>query len=313
MSVQHTLPRSLWLLLIALTLCWGFNWPMMKLALAELPVWSFRAACIAGGAAGLFAIARFQRLPIRLREGQLGPLALASLFNVTAWNVLIGYGVSLMPSGRSAILAYTMPLWTVILSALFLNERFTMRKAAGVALGMGGLALLLGSELVGLGAAPAGASLIIAAALSWATGTIIIRRWPVDLPTTSFVAWQLSLGGIPVLLGALMLDRTSLHPISPIATGALLYGVLIAFVFCHWAWFKLATTAPAGVAAMSTMMIPVVGVFSGMLVLGEQPRWQEYAALLLVTLALATVLLPVRALVRNTGPIHANRPSGNAD
>lgn len=312
MSLQNTLPRSLWLLLVGLTLCWGFNRPMMKLALAEMPVWSFRAACIAGGAVGLFGIAHLQRLPVRLRPGQFRRLALASLFNVTAWNVLIGYGVSLMPSGRSAILAYTMPLWTVILSALLLRERFTLRKAAGVALGMGGLALLLGPELMSLGSAPAGALFILAAAMSWAAGTIIIRRWPVELPTTSFVAWQLSLGGLPVLLGAAVLDQGSLRPISPVATSALLYSMLVAFVFCHWAWFKLATTAPASIAAMSTMMIPVVGVFSGMIVLGEQPRWQEYAALLLVTLALATVLIPGREAVRNAKSVAGPGPSGHS-
>ncbi len=285
---------------------------MMKLALAELPVWSFRAACIAGGAAGLFAIAQVQRLPVRLRQGQFGRLAFASLFNVTAWNVLVGYGVSLLPSGRSAILAYTMPLWTVILAALFLGERFNLRKAAGVALGMGGLALLLGPELMHLGTAPAGALFILGAAMSWATGTIIIRRWPVDLPTTSFVAWQLLLGGLPVLLGAAVLEHGRLQPISPVAASALLYGILVAFVFCHWAWFKLATTAPAGTAAMSTMMIPVVGVFSGMIVLGEQPRWQEYAALLLVTLALATVLIPGRDAVRSAGSVAGPGQSGHS-
>ena len=128
MTDQHTLPRGLWLLLGALTLFWGFNWPMMKLARAELLPWTFRAACLACGAAGLFFIARAQGLQIQPREGQWKRLAFASLFNVTGWNLLIAYGVSILPSGRSAILAYTMPLWTVILSALFLRERFTRRK-----------------------------------------------------------------------------------------------------------------------------------------------------------------------------------------
>lgn len=294
MTAQQTLPRSLWILLGALTLLWGFNWPMMKLALAELPVWTFRAACIASGAAGLFVIAWAQQLSMRPPRGQFVRLALASLFNVTGWNVLIGYGVSMLPSGRSAILAYTMPLWTVILSALFLNERLTLRKAAGLVFGIGGLTLLLGSELIRFGSAPVGASFIVAAALSWAIGTIIIRRWPTSLPTTSFTAWQLTLGGIPVLAGAMILDPGNWQPISLQATTAFLYSSFIAFVFCHWAWFKIATTAPASIAALSTMMIPVVGVFSGMVVLGEQPRWQEYAALSLVTLALATVLIPAR-------------------
>lgn len=306
MTNQHTLPRTLWLLLGALTLLWGFNWPMMKLALAELPVWTFRGACIGFGAAGLFIIARAQGLPIRPRNDQWTRLGLAALFNVTCWNVLIGYGVSMLPAGRSAILAYTMPLWTVILSALFLGERLTLRKLSGVAFGMSALILLLGTELLRIRSAPAGAMLVLAAALSWATGTVIMKRWPTSLPTTSFVAWQLALGGGPIMIGALTLDWGHWQSISIPATIALLYNMFIAFVFCHWAWFKIATTAPASIAALSTMMIPVVGVMSGILVLGEKPGWQEMTALLLVTLSLATVLMPARIqnkdATESTGP-----------
>lgn len=289
-----TLPRSLWALLALLTLCWGLNWPMMKLALAGIPVWTFRGACVAAGAIGLFIIARASGLALRLPEGQFARLAASAFFNITAWNVLIGYGLTYLPSGRSAILAYTMPLWTVLLSALLLDEKLTRRRVAGVMLGMAGLALLLGTELAILRAAPVGALLVLGAAISWAIGTILVKRYPIGLPTTSFVAWQLAIGGVPVVLGALIIDWGSWQPIGLEPTVGLLYNMLVAFIFCHWAWFKIAIAAPAGVASLSTMMIPVVGVFSGMLVLGEQPRWQEYAALTLVILALATVLVPPR-------------------
>ena len=294
MTDHHTLPRSLLFLLAALTLAWGFNWPMMKLALTELPVWSFRTLCIGAGSAGLFAIARAQGLRIRVPDGQWKRLMFSSLFNVTGWNLLIGYGVLMLPSGRSAILAYTMPLWTVMLSALFLHEAFTVRKTAGVVLGMGAVTLLLAAEFTHMRAAPNGALLIIGAALSWATGTVIMKRFPTDLPTTSFVAWQLALGGLPVIAGALLFEWRTWQPISHAAAAGLLYNMLVASLFCHWAWFKIATNAPASIAALSTMMIPVVGVFSGMLVLGEQPQWQEYVALILVMMALATVLIPAR-------------------
>jgi len=73
-----------------------------------------------------------------------------------------------------------------------------------------------------------------------------------------------------------------------------LYNLLVAFLFCYWAWMKIALVAPVGVSSLSVMMIPVVGVFSGMLVLGETPHWQDYAALILVVGAFATVLLPPR-------------------
>lgn len=291
----------MWALLALLTLFWGLNWPMMKLALSELPVWSFRAACVATGAIGLFAIARAGGLAVRVPEGQWPRLMLTAFFNISVWNVLIAYGLSQLPSGRTAILAYTMPVWVVLLSTFVLKERLTTRRLLGLALGMSGMLLLIGSELATLQSAPVGALLVVGAALSWSVGTVLMKRFPTQLPTTSFVAWQLAVGGLPVIVGALILDWGTLQPISWKPAIGLLYNMFIAFIFCHWAWFKLATTAPAGVAALSTMMIPVVGVFSGMLVLGEQPGWPEFSALLLVILALATVLVPSRNAADRAG------------
>ena len=290
----HTLPRSTWLLLAALTFGWGFNWPTMKLALAEIPVWSFRGVSVVLGAAGLFAIARIGGLALLPPRDQWGRVALTALFNVTLWNVLIGYGLKLLPAGRSVILAYTMPLWVVLLSGLVLGEPLTRRRIAGIALGMGGMLLLIVHELGAMQAAPLGTALVIAAALSWAVGTVLLKRFPTRMPTASFTGWQLLLGGIPIVLGALILDRGAWHPISPVAWFAVAYNVVIAFVLCYWAWYKLVATASAGVSAIGTLLIPVVGVFSSMLVLGERPSLAEYAALALVIGALATVLVPAR-------------------
>jgi len=296
-------PKSILWVLVALTLGWGFNWPMIKLALSELPVFSFRSLCLAGGAAGLFAIARYARLPLRPPRAQWGRLALAAFFNVTAWNVCIAYGIGYMSSGRAAILAYTMPLWSVPLSAWLLRERVTARRVAGVVLGMAGMLLLLSVELRSVQAAPKGTLLMLAGAFSWALGTVMMKRYPVDLPVTSLTAWQLLLGGLPIYAGALLFDLAKPHGMTLWPAVALAYNVLIAFVFCHWAWFKIVTTVPVGVSSLSALMTPVVGVFSGMLVLGEAPRWQDFAALGLVLAALATVMLPpgsMRALFRRS-------------
>lgn len=285
-------PASILWVLVALTLGWGFNWPMIKLALTELPVFSFRSVCLLGGAAGLFAIAAYARLPLRLPRGQCGRLLLIASFNVTLWNLCIAFGIGYMPSGRAAILAYTMPLWSVPLSAWLLRERITARRLLGVALGMGAMLLLLSDELRAVQAAPKGTLLILAGAVSWATGTVLLKRYPIDLPVTSLTAWQLLLGGIPIYAGALAFDLPALQPLTPGPALALAYNVVVAFVFCHWAWFKIVTSVPVGVSSVSSLMTPVVGVFSGMLVLSEVPHWQDYAALALVLAALATVMLP---------------------
>lgn len=294
----QTLPRSMWALVIILTLGWGFNWPMMKMALAEIPVWTFRGLCCLCGAIGLFLIARLGSQRIRVPDGQWCQLLITSLCNVTAWNVFIGYGLTMLPSGRTAIIAYTMPLWTVLLSRWVLHERMTPRRILGVALGMAGMALLIGSELAVMRAAPLGAVLVLCGAFGWALGTVLMRKAPIQLPTTSLTAWQLLVGGLPIMIGALVLDWGHWQPIGVRATVGLTYNMFFVFIFCYWAWFRIATNAPPTVAALSTLMIPVLGVFSGIWLLGESPHWQEYAAMVLVIASLATVLVPSRHVSR---------------
>lgn len=295
-SKHRGFPASILWMLVALTLGWGFNWPMIKLALSEIPVFSFRSMCLLGGAIGLFAIAAYMRLPLRVPRGQWGMMVLLALFNVTAWNICITYGIGYMSSGRAAILAYTMPLWSVPLSVWLLKERITVRRMVGVGLGMGAMLLLLSEELRAVQAAPKGTLLIVSGAVSWAIGTVMMKRYPIDLPVTSFTAWQTLIGGIPIHAGALALDLDSLRPLTLGPALALAYNVLIAFVFCRWAWNKIVITVPVGVSSLSVLMTPVVGVFSGMLVLSETPHWQDFAALGLVILALATVMLPPESI-----------------
>lgn len=295
-SPAHTFPPQLLWVLIALTLGWGFNWPMMKLAVSEMAPMRFRTLCLVAGAAGLFATAWAGGLRVRVPVGQWPRLVVTALFNICGWNIFAIYGISLMASGRAAILGYTMPIWAVFLSVWLLGEPFTRRRALGVTLGMAGLLFLLGGEIQAVGRSPVGALCMLAAAFTWALGTVIMKRWPVDLPPSSFTAWQLTVGLAPVLFIALVAERGSFNPLtlSPGPLFGVLFNLVVAFNFCYWAWYKIALFAPVSVSGLSAMMIPVVGVFSGILVLGESPRWSDYTALGLVVAALSTVLIPQR-------------------
>jgi drug/metabolite transporter (DMT)-like permease len=296
MRDAHTFPPHLVGLLAVLTLAWGFNWPMIKLALAGMAPMHFRTLCVAAGAIVLFAMALAARVSLRVPPGEWRRLAIIALFNITGWNILAVYGVGLMASGRASILGYTMPMWSVVLSTWFLNEPFTRRRALGVALGMAGMLLLLGAEFRAVQRAPAGALLMIGAAVAWAIGIVLLRKWPTAMPTTSFAAWQFVVGGIPILAIALVLEEGSFDPfgLAPGPLAGLLYNMFVAFGFCYWAFTKIARSAPVGVSSLASLMVPVVGVFSGALVLGETPRWSDYAALALVVGSLATVLIPAR-------------------
>jgi drug/metabolite transporter (DMT)-like permease len=291
------LPPRLWWVLASLTLAWGFNWTALKVALSEMPPWTFRSLCLGLGAAVLFAALRAGGQRLTLPTGQWRRLWFLALLNITSWNMLVAFGVAMIPSGRAAILAYTMPVWAVPLSVWLLGERVTGRKLAGLALGLGGLALLLGESFLSLGAAPLGSLLVLGAAVSWALGTVLQKRFPVNLPVGPYTAWIMLLGGVPIFAGALLLeDFSRLENVGVTAWLGTAYNVVIAFAFAHWAWIKIATSVPVSVFSISMLLIPVVGVLCGMLFLGERPTWAEYAALALVLAALLTVLRPGRGV-----------------
>lgn len=289
------LPRHLWWVLIGITLVWGFNWTAMKVAISEVAPFTFRTFCLAAGSGVLFAVLKASGQPLAIPRDQWRRVALIAFFTITCWNLLVVFGLRLLPSGRAAILAYTMPAWAIPLSVWFLGERMNVRKLVGLALGMGGMALLLVQEFTSLAGAPRGALLVLGAAFTWAVGTLLQKKFPVRAPVAPLTAWMMLVGGIPIYVGALLFDDwRALGQVSMWPALAVAYNVLLSFAWAHWAWIKLATSVSVSTFSLSMLMTPVVGVLSGMLFLGESPGWVEFGALLLVLGSLATVVIPAR-------------------
>jgi drug/metabolite transporter (DMT)-like permease len=267
----------------------------MKVAISEVAPLTVRTFCLAAGSGVLFAVLKASGQPLSIPRSEWRRLALVAFFTITCWNLLVVFGLRLIPSGRAAILAYTMPAWAIPLSVWFLGERMNGRKLVGLALGMAGMALLLVQEFTSLAGAPLGALLVLGAAGTWAIGTLLQKKFPVQAPVASLTAWLMLVGGIPIYAGALLLDdwralgEVSLWPALGVA-----YNVFLSFAWAHWAWIKLATSVSVTTFSLSMLMTPVVGVFSGMLFLGERPGWLEFSALALVLGSLATVVIPAR-------------------
>jgi len=289
------LPQRLWWVLAGLTLVWGFNWVAMKVALSAVAPWSFRALCLGLGPLVLLAALRAGGQRLASPRGQWGRLALLALFNITGWNVLVAFGLTMIPAGRGAILGYTMPALAVPLSIWLLGERPTARKLCGLALGMAALAVLMGEAILDVGASPLGSLMVLGAAASWAFGVVLQKRYPAEMPPGSYTVWIMFLGGLPVIAAALVFDdlgalmQVGLWPALGVA-----YNVFLAFGFAYWAWIKIASEVSVTVFSISTLVIPVVGVVSGMLFLGERPSWPEVLAALLVVGSLLTVVVPQR-------------------
>jgi drug/metabolite transporter (DMT)-like permease len=280
------------LLLASITLFWGVNWPAMKLAVAEVPVWTFRTICLVAGGLGLLAICRLGRLRLAVPRSELWPLVLVSFFNITGWHLFSAFGLVYMPAGRASIVAFTMPLWAALLAVPILQERLSWSTIAGLGVGMIGMAVLVVPDWQAIAAAPLGIVFMLLAALSWAAGTVLLKRFRWSMPTSVLAGWQLVLGGLPVTLGALVLDR-GFDPlaVSGTAWAATLYAALIPMIYCHWAWFRVVGIYPAAVAAVGTLAIPVLGVLSSSLALGEPVGLDIVLSLALVIAGLVLVLI----------------------
>jgi drug/metabolite transporter (DMT)-like permease len=297
-AAEHAVPASSLLLIVILTLVWGCNWPVLKLGVTGLAPLTFRAATLPFAALGLLLLAKLSGESTRVPLALWPRIAVLALFNITGWNWFILFGLQQMSSGRAAILAYTLPIWSVLFSLWLLHEPLSARKLAGLLVGIGGLAVLLGTEIASLRRAPIGAILIIGAAVSWALGTVLLRRWAPPLPQNTLTGWMLLLGWLPIAIAAPLFDS---HPLASLAAMsgatwfAVIYNILFAGTLAYWAWFRMARSLPVAVSSLSSLPVPVVGVISGMFVLGERPGASELIALALVLASLAAVMFPERS------------------
>ena len=280
------------LLLAGIALVWGLNWPAMKVVLAELPILVFRTICLYIAGPALLALSVVGGTRIRLPRRELVPLCLAAFFNITCWNVLTALGLTLIGAGRASLIAFTMPVWATFLAAWVLHERLTAAKLAGLGFALAGLALLLAPQAGNLGESPWGAVAVFGAALSWACGTIVMKNTRWSIPATQLTGWQLLIGGIPIVIAALIID--DFGTVLEMSTKTVLvigYVLVLPMIFAQWAWFRVLALLPASVASFGTLAVPVVGLLSSAILLGEKLGWTEGLALVLIVLALTLVLL----------------------
>ena len=278
-------------LLLAVGLFWGFNWPVMKVGMAAIPVFTFRAISIFLGGLCLAAICRYMGYSMKVPRAQWPPLLLVTLL-IFGFTVLSGYGVLQTGSGRAAVMAYTMPIWAIPMGALLLADPLTWRKLASLALGLAGMAMLVVADIETLGGAPIGILIMLVTAILWAGATIAHKKAAWTVPTLVLVTWQSLLSSVPLAIGAAFVDYQEVYfpGLWPIL--CLLYNVFIAATFCLYAYFEVVRIFPVGITTIGVLIAPVVGVFSGAFTLGEPLGLAEFAALALV---LAAIALPVMA------------------
>jgi drug/metabolite transporter (DMT)-like permease len=133
-------PPSAIVLIVAISLLWGLNWPAMKLVVGELSPWTFRVVCVVVAGASLLLLARLSGERVMPPRQLWLPLAVLSVIHVSFWHMLTAFALLSIGGGRAAILAFTMPLWATLLGVLVLKERLRWRQVTALGLGLSGIA-----------------------------------------------------------------------------------------------------------------------------------------------------------------------------
>lgn len=301
--------RSLQVLtVLGLAVFWALNWPVMKIGLATVEPWTFRAAIVLVGGAGCLIVARLFGQPVRIPAEDLRPLLWLTLFQGVMWNAFSGFGIAMVEAGRAAVLGFTMPVWATALSILFLGEAVTRRRLAGLTLGMTAMALLLWPALEAVGAELTGALLMIGGAMAWAVATIIVKAVDWRMGVLALSGWQFLLASVPLMLAATLFgEPASLLEMDATTGAAFAYSALIPMIFCQAVWFAVVRRLPTSLASTGTLLVPPLGVCFAALLLGETVGIFELAALILVIASLVLILpgFDWRALLQ--GPAAADR------
>lgn len=278
-------------LMAVTTLGWGLNWPLMKMLLHHWPPLSARGWAGIVGALVLALIARLRGESLAVPRRAIGPLIFAALFNVTAW---MGIGTLAMASlsvAEAAMLAYTMPIWVMLLAWPILGERPSWQGLLATAMGFAGIFILLGSPQFTADAGKiSGVVYALTAATLFAFGAVRASK-PPSLPPIAATAWQVGLGCLPMIAYGVIVERPSIDALTTRDWLSMAYMALVPMAACYLTWFMALQTLPPSTASMASLMTPVIGVFAAAYLLDSPVGMREIIAM---TLILAGVVLALR-------------------
>lgn len=279
-------------MVVLLGLLWGLNWPAVKFMLSEIPPLTLRAFGFSCAAVTLFVIAGGLGHRLKPAQGEAASLILTAVFVVFGFNILTAMGQLFTPASNAAIIAYTMPSITAVLSVVFMGEVLLKRLIVAIGIGLAGLAVLASTNVSALLAAPLGPAIMLCSALSWSIGNIVMQTREWTLSPLARAAWFFVIS--TVLTWPLVLLFEPLRDFtlpSPASLWIFAFHVSGPMVTCYVLWTILLGRLSATVAAISTLIAPVVGVLSSVLFLNEDLTLQKALALVLIVISIAITLI----------------------
>jgi len=259
------------LALIIVVLAWGLTWPVNKVVLLSLsPLWAVTLRSAIATVA-LFALTAWRgRITLPPRE-DLPVLLSITLLHMVGFNLFASWGLGLIPTGRTVVLAYTTPLWVTPGAALLLREPLTARRLIGVLVGLTGLATLFNpftfdwSDRVAL----LGHLAVLTGALLWAASILHIRAHRWRSTPFALIPWETLLATVLLTPIALTLEPRPQVDWSPSFILLLLYLGIAGTAVAYWAVATASRLLPAVTTSLSLLATPVVSTITAMLWLGE--------------------------------------------
>ena len=279
------------LMLVLLSLGWGMTWPVMRIALDEVPPFSMRVATMFVGVLTLAALTLLMGRTFALRGKRAAVHVLvAGLFNIVSFTVLTPFAQLYAATSRVSILVYSMPIWATLMARIFLGERITGMRAASFALCVAGLVVLI-SPLAVAGV-PVGLLLALGAALGWAAGTIYLKWADIHEEPMAVTFWQVAVGFVAmVICQPLVEGPLHLWPIRMTTLGALVFAGFVGSGIAYYLWFEIVRRLSAMTASLGVLAAPAVDVVSSVLLLGERPTLTDIVGFALILSASACVPL----------------------
>jgi len=287
---MRTLSKRQSALLVAfLVVVWGANWPLTKFAISFMPPILLSGVRTMLGGLLLLAVAIPRADRLRFKETY--PIYLVSaVVNVVFYYGFQTVGLSRLPSGLFAAIVFLQPVFVGIFASIWLGESMHRGKRAGLFLGFAGVGVIMGGS-GGLSGhiSGSGVALAVCTALSWALGTVYVKKYGPRVDPIWLVGLQLSIGGGVMTAAGSGVERWSDVVWDPSFVATLLFISVFVIALGWLAFYKLIESGEAGTVASYTFLIPVAAVAMGTVFLHEPFTLSLLAGLLLIAGGIALV------------------------
>ncbi|QQD71943.1 DMT family transporter [Acidithiobacillus ferrivorans] len=270
---------------VLLSLIWGYNWVVMKVAISDCGPLLFAALRV-----WLSVLVLIPLLLVMKRPMAMPPARYVIPFGLLQTTGFVGFALWALEyggAGRTAVLVYMMPIWFMLMAWQALGERLSGIAWLALALALLGLlAILKPWDFSGNWR---GTLLALLAGIFWAASAIWQKRHaPPGQDLFTVTLWQTAIGGLGLALMAGIVDPLTIHW-TPAFIGALLYNALPGTALAYFLWAYALQNLPSGIAGMGTLLVPLIGVAAAWLQLGERPGIWESAGMVVIFMALALV------------------------